>query len=66
MDAKTRKLRQLCKAHELGTSELCELTGRGESIVHHWLSGKHKQIPDHMLELLELKLARETQTAKEA
>ncbi|MGH9933388.1 MAG: hypothetical protein ACREA9_29750 [Pyrinomonadaceae bacterium] len=56
VDPKTEKLRKLCSDNKLSPSDVCDLTGRGISIVHHWMSGKYKQIPDHMLVLLELKI----------
>lgn len=57
IDPKTAKFRQLCDEYKLSPTDVCEMTGRGLSIVHHWMSGKYKQIPDHMLELLQLKIA---------
>jgi hypothetical protein len=67
VDPKTQKLRQLCEDYKLSSADVCQLTGRGISIVHHWMSGKYKQIPEHMLTLLELKLQNgHKPTAKEA
>lgn len=63
IDPKTAKFRQLCADHKLSPTDVCTMTGRGLSIVHHWMSGKYKKIPGHMLELLELKIANGQQSS---
>lgn len=55
-DPKTARLRQLVADHGLSVADVCALTGRGTSIVHHWMSGKYKQIPNDTLELLIIKV----------
>lgn len=65
IDPKTARLRAICEAEHLTPDDICELTGRGKSVVYHWMSGKHKQIPSDMLELLALKIEKRKADNKE-
>jgi len=54
-DARTSRLRRLCRRHHLTWRELADLTGRQRSTVRAWLNGGNA-VPADTLALLELRL----------
>ena len=42
--------------NDLAVEHIAELVGRSKHTVYEWLSKRRQEIPDHMLELLKLKL----------
>lgn len=61
MTEKTTKLLELMKSNELSCTDVALLVGRRPSTVRVWMveTGNNPQIPDAVLELLELKLAQQ-------
>ena len=53
----TARLRQLMAEHKLSCPDVAKLLGRAHQTVLIWCSVNPQNIPDSMLELLELKLA---------
>lgn len=53
----TERLRDLMKTHGLSIEQVAELLKRSHQTVRTWRSINPQSIPDHMLELLETKLA---------
>lgn len=56
MNDRTQALREIAAAHNLGAVGIAEITGRTVDTVYHWLSGKHRVIPQDTLDLLKLRL----------
>lgn len=54
----TQRFRQLCTDNGLKAPAVAKLMNRSIFTVRHWFSGSHYPIPEDLLELLELKLAK--------
>lgn len=59
MNAKTKRLKAIMKDHDLSVEQVATMTERSATTVKIWKC-KHpaRVIPDHLLQLLELKVAR--------
>lgn len=56
MNDRTIALREIAAAYNLSATRIAEITGRTVDTVYHWLSGKHRTIPQDTLDLLKLRL----------
>lgn len=59
MNTKTKRLKALMKAHDLTVEQVAAMTDRSATTVKIWKC-KHpaRVIPDHLLQLLELKVSK--------
>lgn len=58
MNKRTKELHQLMERHQLNAEAVAQLLGRAATTVSMWRVGTPRAIPQHMLDLLKMKLAK--------
>jgi len=54
----TQRFRKLCDDNSMRAADVAKMMNRSIFTVRHWFSGSHYPIPEDLLELFELKLAK--------